>query len=173
MGSAPKVAASSSHSTTMPAVTFSGASSGARSFKLLISFARFELSRVNLPHESQNWFELSGISRNRGWNYRAWVKQIQGKQGLVRDIGRFGKPRVREIGIPLQLHLLGSAKYSLKTRGTFRQVPTRRIRLSFVKCAYSDLRDIFFHNFRGLKWIPLSEKDGTQLQNHNFGTSYL
>ena len=29
------------------------------------------------------------------------MKQIQGKQGLVRDIGRFGKPRVREIGIPL------------------------------------------------------------------------
>ena len=60
-----------------------------------------------------------------------------------------------------------------KTRGTFLQVPTRRIRLCFVKCAYSDLRDIFFHNFRGLKWIPLSEKDGTQLQNNNFGTSYL
>ena len=33
------------------------------------------------------------------------------------------------------------------TRGTFRQVPTRRIRLSFVECAYSDLRDIFFLNF--------------------------
>ena len=29
------------------------------------------------------------------------MKQIQGKQGLVRDIGRFGKPRVQEIGIPL------------------------------------------------------------------------
>ena len=29
------------------------------------------------------------------------MKQIQGKQGLVRDFGRFGKPRVREIGIPL------------------------------------------------------------------------
>ena len=29
------------------------------------------------------------------------MKQIQGKQGLVRNIGRFGKPRVREIGIPL------------------------------------------------------------------------
>ena len=28
--------------------------------------------------------------------------------------------------------------------GTFRQVPTRRICLSFVKCAYSDLCDIFF-----------------------------
>ena len=32
----------------------------------------------------------------------------------------------------------------LKTRGTFGQVPTRRIRLSFVECAYSDLCDIFF-----------------------------
>ena len=29
------------------------------------------------------------------------MKQIQGKQGLVRGIGRFGKLRVREIGIPL------------------------------------------------------------------------
>ena len=43
----------------------------------------------------------------------------------------------------LHIHLI--------TRGTFRQVPTRRIRLSFVKCADSDLRDIFFHHFRGLK----------------------
>ena len=47
--------------------------------------------------------EFRGIegSRNRRWNYRAWVKQIQGNQGLVRDIVRFGKPRVREIGLPL------------------------------------------------------------------------
>ena len=42
---------------------------------------------VNLSHRSQNWFELPGVSRNRGWNYRAWVKQIQWKQALVRDIG--------------------------------------------------------------------------------------
>ena len=28
--------------------------------------------------------------------------------------------------------------------------------LSFVECAYSDLRDIFFfHNFGGLQWIPV------------------
>ena len=39
------------------------------------------------------------------------------------------------------------------TRGTFRQVPTRRILLSFVECPYLD-RD-FLHNFTGLKWIPL------------------
>ena len=38
-----------------------------------------------------------------------------------------------------------------ETSGTFQQVPTRRIRLSFGECANSDLRDIFFHNFRGLK----------------------
>ena len=31
------------------------------------------------------------------------MRQIQGKQGLVRDIGRFGKPRVHDIGIPLYL----------------------------------------------------------------------
>ena len=43
----------------------------------------------------------------------------------------------------------------IKLGGTFRQVPTRRIGLSFVECAYSDRRDIFFQNFRGLKWIPL------------------
>ena len=30
------------------------------------NFRRFELSRVNLPHGSQNWFNLSGVSRNRG-----------------------------------------------------------------------------------------------------------
>ena len=34
--------------------------------------------------------------------------------------------------------------FLFNTRGTFRQVPTRRIRLSFVECAYLDLRDIFF-----------------------------
>ena len=33
------------------------------------------------------------------------------------------------------------------TRGTFRQVPKRRIRLSFVECAYSDLRDIYIYFF--------------------------
>ena len=31
------------------------------------NFRRFEFSRVNLTHESQNWFELSGVSRNRGF----------------------------------------------------------------------------------------------------------
>ena len=35
------------------------------------------------------------------------MKQIQGKQGLVRNIRRFGKQRVREIGIPLYM-LTGS-----------------------------------------------------------------
>ena len=30
------------------------------------------------------------------------------------------------------------------TRVTFQQVSTKRIRLFFVECAYSDLRDIFF-----------------------------
>ena len=28
-------------------------------------FRKFELSRVNLSHGSQNWFELSGFSRNQ------------------------------------------------------------------------------------------------------------
>ena len=57
------------------------------------------------------------------------------------------------IGESLRLSILDHNTEN-KTKGTFRQVPTRQIRLSFVKCAYSDLRDIFFHNFRGLKWIP-------------------
>ena len=28
---------------------------------------RFELSRDNMSHGSKNWFELSGVSRNRGF----------------------------------------------------------------------------------------------------------
>ena len=31
------------------------------------NFRRFELSMVNLSHGSQNQFELSGVSRNRGF----------------------------------------------------------------------------------------------------------
>ena len=31
------------------------------------NFRRFELSRVNLSHGTHNWFELSGVSRNRGF----------------------------------------------------------------------------------------------------------
>ena len=31
------------------------------------NFRRFELSRVNLSHGSHNWFELSGVSGNRGF----------------------------------------------------------------------------------------------------------
>ena len=44
--------------------------------------------------------------------------------------------------------------FSRYPRGTFRQVLTGRIRLSFVVCAYPDLRDLL-HNFRGLQWISL------------------
>ena len=33
--------------------------------KWLGDFCTFELSRVNLSHGNQNWFELSGVSRNR------------------------------------------------------------------------------------------------------------
>ena len=31
------------------------------------NFRRFEVSRVNLSRVSQNWLELSGVSRNRGF----------------------------------------------------------------------------------------------------------
>ena len=55
------------------------------------------------------------------------------------------------------------------TRGTFQQVQTRWICFSFVECAYSDLRDIFFIILR-FKMDSAVEKDGTQLENNNFGT---
>ena len=35
--------------------------------KWLGNFRRFGLSRVNLSHGSQNWFQLSGVSRKRGF----------------------------------------------------------------------------------------------------------
>ena len=35
--------------------------------KLLQKFRRFELSKVNLSHGKKNWFELSGVSRNQGF----------------------------------------------------------------------------------------------------------
>ena len=31
------------------------------------NFRRLEVSRVNLSHGSQNWFDISGVSRNRGF----------------------------------------------------------------------------------------------------------
>ena len=40
------------------------------------NFRRFELSRVNLSHGSQNWFELSGVSRNRGFR-KIWGKIVK------------------------------------------------------------------------------------------------
>ena len=67
----------------------------------------------------------------------------------------FSSTRIQSILIHAYTRMKLGLKLLLWTRGTFRQVPTRRIRLCFVECAYLDLRDIFFHNFRGLKWIPL------------------
>ena len=54
-------------------------------------YSGIPISRTS--RRNANWFEKSGV--------KFQVKQIQGKQGLVRDIERFEKPRVREIGIPL------------------------------------------------------------------------
>ena len=51
------------------------------------------------------------------------MKQIQGKQGLVRNIGRFVKPRVREIGIPLYIYIY------LKTSGHFWKISLSSIPL--------------------------------------------
>ena len=67
----------------------------------------------------------------------------------------FSSTRIQSILIHAYTRMKLGLKLLLWTRGTFRQVPTRQIRLSFVECAYLDLRDIFFHNSRGLKWIPL------------------
>ena len=44
------------------------------------------------------------------------MKQIQGKQSLVRDIGRFRKPRVREIGIAVYDYTLGLINPSLEPK---------------------------------------------------------
>ena len=45
------------------------------------NFRRFELSGVNLSHGSQNWFELSGISRKGNFNgNKAWF-EISGGSG--------------------------------------------------------------------------------------------
>ena len=35
--------------------------------KLFGNFRGFELSRVNLSQGNQNWFEVSGVSRKRGF----------------------------------------------------------------------------------------------------------
>ena len=60
------------------------------------------------PTGVENWFEFAGVSNNRELeksgvklNYSVTMKEIQGKRRLVRVIGRFEKPRVREIGILL------------------------------------------------------------------------
>ena len=49
-----------------------------------------------------------------------------------------------------------------ETSGTFRQVPTSSIRLSFGECANSDLRDIFFFIILGVynrfRWNPTSKQ---------------
>ena len=45
-------------------------------------------------------FEKSRV-REIGGEVIELVKQIQGKQGLVRDFGRLGKPTVQEMGIPV------------------------------------------------------------------------
>ena len=66
----------------------------------LISINKVESRFLEPPGETQVG------SRNREFKsskVKLQVKQIQGKQSLVRDIGRFEKPRVREIGIPLTI----------------------------------------------------------------------
>ena len=64
------------------------------------------------------------------------------------------------------VEMVGVEAPQIITRGTFRQVPTRRIRLSFVECAYFDL----LSEFQRFKMDSAVKKDGTQLQNNNFGT---
>ena len=63
--------------------------------KLFRNFRRFELSRVNLSHGKKNWFELSGVSRNRGFE-KSGVKLKSSSEVNPRET-RFGS-RYREVG---------------------------------------------------------------------------
>ena len=54
-----------------------------------------------MPWEPKLVPVIGSFEKSRFREYRPQAVQIQWKQGLVRDIGRLGKPRVREIGIPL------------------------------------------------------------------------
>ena len=120
------------------------------------NFRRFELSRVSLAHGSQNWFELSGVSRNRGWIYRARVKQIQGKQGLTQNIGRFGKTGVREIGIPLYCSFLSWFGHDFSARQFFvcPQSPYRGkdMIFCFSCCHLSRVLHVTFAICKNLDW---------------------
>ena len=58
------------------------------------NFRRFEISRVSLSHWSQNWFELSGVSRNRGFE-KSGVKLQSLSEANSRET-RFGW-RYREV----------------------------------------------------------------------------
>ena len=63
---------------------------------------------------------------------------------------------------------------NISTRGTLRQVPMWWIRLSCVERAYSDLRNVFFfHNFRGLKWIPLWKRTAPYFKTTTLAHSRL
>ena len=59
---------------------------------------------------NENRFKQSGLREIEG---KIIDMLIQGKQPLVRDIGRFEKLRVREIGIPLFLGglIIGTLQY--------------------------------------------------------------
>ena len=57
-------------------------------------FRRFELSTVNLTHGSQNWFEVAGVPRNRGFQ-KSGVKLQSLSEANPRET-RFGS-RYREV----------------------------------------------------------------------------
>ena len=68
------------------------------------------------------------------------------KQELTKS---FSSTRIQSILIQAYTRMKLGLKLLLWTRGTFRYLlasanDTRRIRLSFVECAYLDLRDVFF-----------------------------
>ena len=89
--------------------------------------------------------EIKG-SRNRGWNYRAWAKQIQGKQGLVRNIRRFGKPRIQEIRVTVYLKLWKPGQQTLIYCVTFQHFPC--VILACLLCCLR-LMSFFFCLFSG------------------------
>ena len=61
---------------------------------MVSKFSQVELSKVNLSHGSQNWFELSRVSRNRGFE-KSGVKLKSLSETNPRET-RFGS-RYREV----------------------------------------------------------------------------
>ena len=78
--------------------------------------------RTSLPRETKIGSRNREV-RNIGGEIK--VKQVQGKQLLVRVIGVFEKSRVREIGVPLTVIYSAVKKNTSKTSTTVSYIFTR------------------------------------------------